>query len=60
MRFNLGVEIRGMVNPAVVTQWEQLMAALYEKDARPDLIDNIEDIVFSMRDILLILDGEAD
>ena len=60
MRYNLGTALRGLISPDVVAEWEQVTEALRAKSAREDLVYDLDEIIFSMRDILLILDNEAD
>ena len=60
MKFQLGIELRYLVNPHVIDFWEQLYEALAAKNAKADLLEDIAEIILNLRDIQLIMDGKAD
>jgi hypothetical protein len=59
MRFQLGLELRARCNRDVIVSWEQLLNLLESKNAREDLCEDVAEVILNLRDILLILDGEA-
>lgn len=51
------MELKSLTNAATIARWEQLYAALELEDARADLLDDIDDIILSLKDIALIIAG---
>jgi hypothetical protein len=59
MGYNATVELRSLVNAFAIQQWTQLYEVLLAKNAMPDILEDVAEIIVNLEDILLVLDGKA-